>query len=488
MNKKLEYLSALEIGELVNNREITPTEILDYFFKRIEDRNKDINAVVYLKKEEAYQRAKELEERLNKGEYIGPFAGVPFLLKDFLPSKKGWTNSKGGVKSLISVDEDNSTFCTAMEEAGGIAIGKSNAPSFGFRGTTDNKLYGPTSTPFNVLYNAGGSSGGSASAIADGLVPIAEGGDAGGSIRIPASYNNCFGYKASIGTIPDVTRPDAFCATHPYCFNGGITKTVKDSATLLNYMAKYDPRDPLSRDKGDIDYLKEIKKDIFHFKIGYTLDFDMYPVEEEIKENFLRRIEELKKAGFNLEEVHFKFHHSLDEFSNIWLKSISVDTAIEFKIKEENGFKLIKEDYPEEFLYWKDIASNLGIMDFYNFNLAKTDVYDAFNEVLSKYDLILSPVAASMQPLNTNDRNTKGIAVINGVKVEPLIGFAMTYLINFIGNPSASIPLGIGDNNLPIGLQIIGRRYKDEDVLAFSYQYEKLFPWEKYYDIAFRRN
>ena len=189
----LETLSALEIGNLVNSKKISPEEVLKYFFNRIHKRNRDTNAFVYLMEDYAFKKAEELKKRIDSGEYCGPFAGVPFALKDFLPNKKGWKSSHGGVKCLISTDTSDSVFCTAMEKAGGIAIGKTNAPAYGFRGTTDNFLYGATSTPFNLKFNSGGSSGGSAAAVSDGLVPVAEGGDAGGSIRIPANFCALYG-------------------------------------------------------------------------------------------------------------------------------------------------------------------------------------------------------------------------------------------------------------------------------------------------------
>ncbi|MBR4600437.1 MAG: hypothetical protein IKO39_10365, partial [Treponema sp.] len=210
---KLEELSAFEIGSLVNERKISPVEVVKYFLDRIEKLNKSVNAFVYVTADYALEKARALEERLEKGENCGPFAGVPFALKDFLPNKKGWQSSHGGVECLVANDETDSVFCTAMEKAGGIAIGKTNAPAYGFRGTTDNLMYGPTSTPFNTKYNSGGSSGGSAAAVAAGLVPIAEGGDAGGSIRIPACFCNLYGFKAGVGTVPSVCRPDAWSAT-----------------------------------------------------------------------------------------------------------------------------------------------------------------------------------------------------------------------------------------------------------------------------------
>ena len=168
--ERLEYLSAAELGRAVKAGRLSPTQAVDYFARRIEERNPSINAFVYTKFEEARAAARALEARLARGEDPGPFAGVPFALKDFLPSKRGWTNSHGGVAALIRTDPFDSEFTRAMEAAGGVALGKTNAPAFAFRGTCDNKLYGPTSTPFDTRYNSGGSSGGSAAAVADGLI------------------------------------------------------------------------------------------------------------------------------------------------------------------------------------------------------------------------------------------------------------------------------------------------------------------------------
>ena len=155
---ELERLSGVQLGALVNKGEIKPTEVIEYFQHRIEARNPGLNAFVYTKFDDAYEEAKKLEVRLANKEDVGPLAGVPVGLKDFLPSKKGWTNSHGGVKSLIREDSEDSEFYKAARNAGCIAVGKTNSPAFAFRGTCDNKLYGPTRNPFNTEYNSGGSS------------------------------------------------------------------------------------------------------------------------------------------------------------------------------------------------------------------------------------------------------------------------------------------------------------------------------------------
>lgn len=472
---KLENYSATEIGRLVNEGVYTPTEILDYFIKRIKDRNHLTNAFVYTNFEYAYKKAKELEKRLSEGEYCGVFAGVPFALKDFLPSKKGWTHTYGGVKCLEEVDNESSIFCEAMERAGGIAIGKCNAPAYGFRGTTDNKMFGPTSTPFNLEYNAGGSSGGSAAAVADGLVPIAEGGDAGGSIRVPAACCNLFGFKAGFGSIPNVCRPDAYSATHPFCVNGGLTKTVEDATNLFYLMNHKDTKDPFS----GLEIYEDLR-DLHKLKIALTFDFDLFEVDSEVVDVVYKAVRVFKKLGISVTLVHFDFKHSLKELSDQWCKGITVDCALDLNHRKAQGkdyLKINAKDFPEEFIYWKDVCDKMGIEDFYQFNLAKTDIYDQFSKVFSEYDIIVSPTMCCLPVKNATDRNTKGPSEINGKPVESLIGWCETFLANFIGYPAASVPAGFSKNGLPVGMQIISDRFKDSLILRLCKEYERLHPW-----------
>ena len=275
MTEAIHEMSGVELGRYIADGHITPTEVIEYFEDRAKSVNRAINAFTYTKFDEAKDEAKKLEHKLAKKEELGPLAGVPVALKDFLPSKKGWLNSHGGVPCLQFEDTADSEFWKAANKAGAIAVGKTNAPAFGFRGATDNVMYGPTSTPFNILRNSGGSSGGSAAAVAAGLISIGEGGDGGGSIRVPSAWCNCFGYKPSVGTVPSVCRPDGWTATHPYCHNGSITKTVEDSATMLNYMAHYDPMDPLSIPWPKKDFVQLMKQPIKGVRIGLTANFDL---------------------------------------------------------------------------------------------------------------------------------------------------------------------------------------------------------------------
>lgn len=479
--KELEYLSATEIGSMVNRKEISPTEVLKYFEERIKVRNPSINAFVYTNFEDAYKEAKSMEERLAKGEDCGVFAGVPVGLKDFLPSKKGWTNTHGGVKALTRIDEADSEFYKAARKLGAIAIGKTNAPAFAFRGLTDNYLYGATSTPFKVGYNSGGSSGGTAAAVADGLIPLGEGSDGGGSIRIPAAMCGCFGYKASVGSIPSVCRPDGWTATHPYCFNGAITRNVEDAAHIYQEMIHYDPRDPLSLPiqhnlLAALHYLGDLRG----IKIALTYDFNLFKdVDPKIVDAVKKSAEALKDIGAIVEEVNFNFgKYDLKTLADLWCKAISIDTALDMHFWKEEGLDLLKDyrdQLPDPFVYWNEKAFNLNVLDVRAFNDARTAILDAHEDIFEKYDIIIAPTTTCLGVKNSEKKGETLGSSENGT-----IGFCETFLENFTGNPAASIPVGIADG-FPIGMQIIGKKFRDEDVFRVAKMLENVQPWN--YDI-----
>jgi Asp-tRNA(Asn)/Glu-tRNA(Gln) amidotransferase A subunit family amidase len=172
-------------------------------------------------------------------------------------------------------------FSAHVEKAGAIIVGKTNSPVMGFRGVCDNYLFGPSRNPFNVAKNTGGSSGGSAGAVADGLLPLAEGTDGGGSIRIPASWCGVYGYKASFGRVPYISRPNAFEGTMPFLFEGPITRTVEDAAIALSAIAGYDSRDPYSLE-GTVDFPAATHRSIRGLKIAYSPNLDVFPVDPRV--------------------------------------------------------------------------------------------------------------------------------------------------------------------------------------------------------------
>jgi amidase len=244
---ELASASASELALVIRRREVSPVEVLDGFAARIEQRNASLNAFVFLDLDQARERAKAAERAVLDGAELGPLHGVPTAMKDLFDFKPGWPATFGGIPALKDFVLD--AYCgwaERMEAAGAIIVGKTNSPVMGFRGTCDNPLFGPSCNPFDISRNTGGSSGGSAAAVADGLLPFAEGTDGGGSVRIPSSWCGVYGFMQSFGRAPLLPRPNAFGGVNPFIFEGVITRTVEDAAVALGALGGSHPRDPFS--------------------------------------------------------------------------------------------------------------------------------------------------------------------------------------------------------------------------------------------------
>jgi amidase len=374
-------------------------------------------------------------------------------------------------------------FAERIERAGAIILGKTNSPTMGFRGTCDNFMFGPTRNPFDLSRNSGGSSGGSASAVAAGLVPFAEGTDGGGSIRIPASCCGVYGYKASWGRIPFVSRPDAFTGLFPFLFEGPITRTVEDAAVALSALSGYDPRDPFSLDE-DIDFTAALGGSVRGLRMAYSPDFDVYPVAPQVAEIVGSAVQAFAEAGAYIEEVTLGIQRDQRELSDLWCRSIMLPNVETIEGMKHAGVDLLgdhRDCFPPEYLRWVDEAYRMTLPELARDLQMKTEIYDAIQGVFADYDLLVTPTLADVAVENADDGNTVGPSRINGVEVDPLIGWCMTYFTNFSGHPSASVPAGLAEGNLPVGMQIIGKRYADADVLTASAVFEELRPWSETY-------
>ncbi len=491
LSDELAYKSAAEIALLIRKRELSPVDVTNSFIERIELRNPSVNALIFHGFEDARKRATQAEKELMAGSPLGPLHGVPSALKDLFDFKPGWKSTLGGIRALKNnVVDARCVYCERIEDRGGaVLLGKTNSPTMGFRGTCDNYLFGPSRNPFDINKNAGGSSGGSAAAVADGLLPFAEGTDAGGSIRIPASWCGVYGYKGSFGRVPCITHPNGFNGLAPFIFEGPITRTVKDAALAMMALAGYDSRDPLSI-KEDVDFVGATRRSIQDWKIAYSPDLDVYPVESEVSQVVGDAARAFEDAGAHVEEVELGINRSQGELAELWCQlTMPINLQILDHIKR-SGPDLIgdyREDFPPEFLHWHDIAEKMSVLDFFRGNEIRTEIYHAVQGILDEYDLLVSPTLACLPVDNADDGNTKGPNEINGEKVNPLIGWCMTYFMNYSGHPAASIPAGLSPKGLPVGMQIVGRRYADADVLAASAALERVRPWVNSYRICAER-
>jgi amidase/aspartyl-tRNA(Asn)/glutamyl-tRNA(Gln) amidotransferase subunit A len=476
--------SAATLAARIRRKEVSPVEVVDNAIDRIEAHNSKINALIIFGFDDARKAAKAAEAAIMRGDAVGPLHGVPIAMKDCFDYKAGWVTTFGGIRALKDyVVHTCCMFVERMEQAGAIVVGKTNSPVFGFRGTCDNYLFGPSKNPFDLTKNTGGSSGGSAGAVAAGLLPLCEGTDGGGSIRIPSSWCGVYGYKPSFGRVPMVTRPNAFGGTAPFIFEGPISRTVEDAALAMSVLAGYDSRDPYSVD-GSVDFMAALRRSVAGKKIAYTRDYGIFPVDPRVIAVVDKAVKTFGEAGGRVEEVEIGLRRSQRELSDVWCRFIAANQVAALEGFKRQGIDLLRdhrEDLPPELLHWDEIGRKLTAAQYLADQAVRSEVFDALRDVLDRYDFLVSPTLACLAVDNATDRNTVGPAEISGEAIDPLIGWCMTYLINYIGYPAATVPAGLADNGLPVGMQIVGRRYADADVIAASAEFERLRPWMETY-------
>lgn len=485
----ISYMGAGDLARAIRDKKLSPTEVMDATIDRIEARNPSLNAIVYKGFEEARARARETEEALARGEAVGSLAGVPVVMKDLFDFKPGWPATFGGIPAMKDFTVDGyCVWAERMEAAGAIIVGKTNSPAMGYRGACDNYLFGPTSNPFDVTRNSGGSSGGSAAAVADGWVPIAEGTDGGGSIRIPSAWCGVFGFQPSPSRVPTVLRPNAFAGVSPYIYEGPITRNVADAALAMEVLSGHHPQDPFTY-HDEPDFASVIDGDIAGWKIAYSPDFGVYPVAPEIRKVVGEAVRAFEECGAEVTEVDISIDLDQRELADLWCRLImplSLDAFANLKL---GGLDIIGEhrsDLPPEFLRWYDHVAQMSVMEYFDDNSKRTRVYDALQAVFAEHRILVTPTLACMPPQNQTDGETRGPTVIEGVEVDPVIGWCMTYFTNFTGHPAASAPAGLS-GGMPVGMQIIGRQRADVDVLRAAAAFEQARPWEEIYRIPATR-
>ena len=252
---------------------------------------------------------------------------------------------------------------------------------------------------------------------------------------------------------------------------------------MMTALAGYDSRDPFSLDQ-PVDYLGSLGKSIRGAKIAYAPVWDVFPVEAAVKDGVARAVRAFEDAGAIVEEVTLGLKRPQGELSDLWCRMIMPLSLATFAALKRGGLDLLgdhSDDFPPEYLHWVEIAQRMTALDFYQDQEIRTEVYQAIQGTLDDYDLIVGPTLCCLPVKNADDGNTLGPKEINGEAIDPLIGWCPTYLINFTGHPAATVPAGLSADGLPIGMQIVGRRFSDDMVLAASAAFERLRPWADTY-------
>jgi aspartyl-tRNA(Asn)/glutamyl-tRNA(Gln) amidotransferase subunit A len=434
---------------------------MEALLSRIERLNPKVNAYCTLLPDEAMRAARRAEADVMEGKALGPLHGVPVSIKDLVPTR-GVRTTYGSRVYEHFVPETDAIIVERLKAAGAIIMGKTNTPEFGFMGLTDNFIFGLTRNPWNLERHAGGSSGGAAAAVAAGLGPLAVGSDGGGSIRIPSSFCGCFGLKPSYGRIPrGPGRPDWQTLSHL----GPITRTVADAALMMEVVSGRDDRDRHSLPETGLRYLPLPEGDLKGMRIAWSPDLGYALVDPKVLATVSAAVAAFESLGAEVEAVSPQLEPPGSSFFAIW--------GVTFAANYLEFLEEWRERMHPRLVAMIERARDILATDYARAVRAREELWQSLRPLFEEYDLLLTPTTA-VAAFNVSVYEVTEIA---GVKGTALDWTPFTYPFNFTGQPAASVPCGWTDEGLPVGLQIVGRRFDDAGVLRAAAAFERARPW-----------
>ncbi len=484
-------LTVHELQEKLKSKELTSYDITKAYVDRMNEKEKDVQAFVTTLGEEALEQAKKVDEEINKGEANGEFAGIPIGIKDNICTK--------GVKTTCSsrmlenfVSPYDATVVEKLNDEKMINLGKLNMDEFAMGGSTEYSYFKKTRNPWNLNKVPGGSSGGSAAAVASRMVPWALGSDTGGSIRQPSSFCGVVGLKPTYGL---VSRYGLVAFASSLDQIGPITKDVYDSAILLNIIAGHDERDTTSSNQEKIDYTKCLKNDVKGLKIGVPKEFFGEGINEEVKETLEKAIETYKELGAEVEEFSLDIaKYSLATYYIIACAEASSNLgrfdgirygyrAKDFKDLKDLYRKSRSEGFGPEVkrrIILGTYVLSSGYYDAYykKAQQVRTLVMNEFNKAFQKYDVLLTPTS----PTVAFDIGSK-----SNNPLEMYLADICTVSVNIGGLPGISIPCGVDKEGMPIGMQLIGNKFQEGTILNAAYTFEQKTKFRENHKPTFRK-
>ncbi len=465
MNKEdICYMSACDMVDAIKRQELTSLKITETIIDRIEKINPKLNAYCTPTFDWARETAKKADDAVKKGEKLGLLHGVPISIKDEMPIK-GIRTTFGSKIYENYIPEEDDVVVKRLKDAGCVILGKTNMPEFGFLAITKNLIFGETHNPWDLNKTPGGSTGGGAAAVVSGLGPLALGADGGGSIRIPSCLCGAYGIKPSFGRVP--VYPTSGIHFESLIHYGPITRYVKDAALMLDAIKGPHDADTYTLPAQNINYLEKIKEKPNKLKIGYSLDLGYAKViDSEVKENVVKSVQKFEELGWSVEHVKLKFKNPERPFLALYTVTYAYDLMT--KLKEW------REKMTPELV--KAVEAGLGAtgIDFARAIYRRKIIFEKFYQYFKNYDILITPTTG----FPAFELGIPFPAEINGKKVSPTAWMPFTPIFNLTGLPAASIPCGWSSEGLPIGMQIIGRRFDDLTVLQVSKAFEEIAPWQ----------
>lgn len=471
--------SAHELASAVRNGNRSSLELVEVALDHIATLD-ELNAFVTVIDQSARERAREADEVAARGEDLGPLHGVPVAIKDLRSRKAGVRHTMGLAPLAENVAETDSISVERLEAAGAVIVGTTNTPALGHTIKTDNRLVGATPSPFDHERSAGGSSGGSAVALATGAVGLATGSDIGGSLRVPASCCNVIGLKPTFGLVPERIPTDGFSTHSPFFVGGPMARTADDTALMLNVLAGRDDRDPFSVPNLDVDYVDATERPIDDISVAYSSNLGLQPVAPAVRETVATAVDDLAAAGAAVDTVDVSLP-SYENLSLAYVEQVGVFfSTFAQKLAERYNVDFEAADIEETVRSTIALGAEVEATDERLQNVSRTAAYDGIQDALRGYDVLVTPTL-TVPPYSKHlsegyPSEIDGESVI-GVPTDMML----TWVFNLTGHPAASVPAGFTDDGLPVGLQVIGRRFGESDILSVSAALERVRPWSDPY-------
>ena len=450
-------LSTIELRRLIGAKRISPVELLASCRARIERINPAVNAIVTFAWERAEGEAKAAENAVMAGAPLGPLHGLPVGIKDLALTANVLT-TRGSPQFSDFVPEADERQVAVVRQAGAIVVGKTNTPEWGAGANTVNPVFGATGNPFDPEKTCAGSSGGSAVALATGMVPLATGSDMGGSLRNPASYCGVVGFRPSPGTVPSETRPIGWS---PLSVNGAMARDVPDLALLHSVMAGYDARDPLSFPAAGAG-LELPEVDLAGLKVAISEDLGFAPVDRGICATFRSAVERVQSVFGHVEERHPDMEGANEAFEGV--------RALSFLAQHGETHRTRKEVLGPNIVANVEQGLKMSLADAALALKLQTQIYRRFVDFMEGYDLLICP-AMAVPPF---PHRQLFVEEINGERLRTYFHWlALPYGLTLTAHPVVCLPCGRDHTGMPFGIQVCGRRHGDFRTLAIAAALER---------------
>ena len=464
------WLPISELAPLIQRRELSPVEVAEAALSRVEELNGRLNAVCTYDPERVRASARRAEDALVRGDAVGPLHGIPIAVKDLIFANDHVTTGGSTFYRDFVPDEDDVTV-ERLRKAGAVILGKTNVPEFGFGVGPGNPVFGLTRNPWNPDRTPGGSSSGSAAGVAAGMFPGALGSDGGGSVRVPASFCGLYGLKASFGRIPLYpgcrdTRYPGFSGWEQFEHIGPLTRTVQDTAIMLDVLAGPDPRDRHSVPKEARPFADLDEPNVAGLRVAWTTDFGGYArADADVCAAVEGAARQFEALGAHVENA--------SPFSANPIAAFLAIVALDFDVVAMRPFVAEHPDAVNERI--ADLVARPWTFEEVSEAFARRrDLYNELWRFFERFDVLLTPAT----PTAAHDITLPGPSTIGGVPTtNPGMAFSFTHAFNMTGNPAASIPCGWSADGMPLGLQIVGNHLDDRMVLRASRALELAMPW-----------